>query len=227
MCRKGVTTLLDLAKKENVVVIPFLIFFMKPSEFDNIIYGVYARKSSESEDRQVQSIERQIDDFIELQQREQLTFYEVPIEESQSAFSVGREGFNKLVSLTKKGKVNAWLCWHANRLSRNPIDAGVIIDLLDRGLLHHIRTPSRIYLNTPTDKMMLQIEFTMSKKDSDDKSMFVKSGLKKRYKKGLPNGKAPIGFLNDKTKDIGDRDWLVDKERFDKLKTTLHKVFKR
>lgn len=74
--------------------------------------------------------------------------------------------------------------------------------------------------------MMLQIEFTMSKKDSDDKSQFVKSGLKKRYKKGFPCGKAPIGYLNDKTKERGDRDWLVDTKRFDKLKLLFHRFLK-
>jgi len=129
-------------------------------------------------------------------------------------FSPGRTYFNELVALTYAGDVNAWLCWHPNRLSRNPIDAGTIVYLMDLGLLHHIKTPTRVYFNNPTDKMMLNFEFTMSKKDSDDKSGFVKSGLKKRYKKGLPTGKAPIGFLNDKTKEKGDRGWLVDEERF-------------
>ncbi len=183
----------------------------------SFIYGAYARKSSESEDKQIQSIERQVDELLEVQSKEELELFDAPIEESKSAFSIGREGFNGLVKLTEQGKVNAWLCWHANRLSRNPIDAGIIIHLMDLGKLHHIRTPSRIYFNTPTDKMMLQIEFTMSKKDSDDKSIFVKSGLEKRYKKGYPTGKAPIGFINDKTKEKGGRDWLVDKERFQKL----------
>ena len=231
LCKKGITTLLDLAKKENHVVVPFLnhiicYLIMNPIDIKNYTYGVYARKSSESEDKQVQSIDRQIDDFLELKKREHLRFYETPIKESKSAFSVGRDGFNVLVKLTETGQINAWLCWHANRLSRNAIDAGVIVDLLDRGKLHHIRTPSRIYFNTPTDKMMLQIEFTMSKKDSDDKSVFVKSGLKKRYKKGLPNGKAPIGFLNDKTKEKGDRDWLVDHERYKKLEMLFTKFLK-
>ena len=195
-------------------------------ELQNYTYGVYARKSSESEDKQVQSIDRQIDDFLELQIREDLTFYEQVIKESKSAFSLGREGFSKLVELTQKGKINAWLCWHANRLSRNPIDAGIIIHLMDLGLLHHIKTPTRIYFNTPTDKMMLQIEFTMSKKDSDDKSVFVKSGLKKRYSKGLPNGKAPIGFLNNVAREKGDRDWVVDTERFDKLTLLFSRFLK-
>ncbi len=189
----------------------------------NFMYGAYARKSSESEDKQVQSIERQIDELLELQEKENLTLFDKPIEESKSAFSIGRDGFNRLIKLTEQGKINAWLCWHANRLSRNPIDAGIIIHLMDLGKLQHIRTPSRIYYNTPTDKMMLQIEFTMSKKDSDDKSIFVKSGLEKRYKKGFPNGKAPIGYLNDKTKERGNRDWLVDRNRYKKLK----KLFNR
>lgn len=186
-------------------------------------YGAYARKSSESEDRQIQSIERQVDELLEVKNKEQLILFDKPIEESKSAFSIGREGFSKLIKLTEQGKINAWLCWHANRLSRNPIDAGIIIHLMDLGKLDHIRTPTRIYFNTPTDKMMLQIEFTMSKKDSDDKSLFVKSGLEKRYKKGFPTGKAPIGYLNDKTKEKGNRDWLVDDERFEKLRL----VFKR
>lgn len=186
-------------------------------------YGIYVRKSSESEDRQVQSIERQRDDLMEVVERNMLSIFDIPIQESKSAFSTGREGFSRLVKLTKRGKIDAWLCWHANRLSRNPIDAGTIIDLMDRGLLKHIRTPSRVYENTPTDKMMLQIEFTMSKKDSDDKSLFVKSGLRKRYRKGLPTGKAPIGFINEKYKEQGDRGILVDEERLEKVRM----IFKR
>jgi len=199
---------------------------MNTTNQNNIVNALYARKSSESEDKQVQSIERQLDDLNDMVDTQGLTVYKDIISERKSAFSPGREGFNKLVVLTNIGKVNAWLCYHANRLSRNPIDAGTIIYLMDTGKLHHIRTPSRVYYNNPTDKMMLQIEFTMSKKDSDDKSMFVKSGLKRRYKKGLPNGKAPIGFINDKSKEKGNRGWLVDREKFDKLKLIFSRFLK-
>lgn len=194
--------------------------------YKEIIYGIYARKSSESEDKQVQSIDRQIDELVETAQRHNLSSYKPYITERQSAFSLGRKGFTRLVKLTKKGTINAWLCYHANRLSRNSVDAGTIIYLMDQGKLDHIRTPSRVYYNNPTDKMMLQIEFTMSKKDSDDKSVFVKSGLNKRYKKGLPSGKAPIGFLNDKTGEKGDRQWLIDEVKFNKLKLLFSRFLK-
>ncbi len=193
---------------------------------DDFIYGVYVRKSSETEDRQMQSLERQTDDLMEIKDKDRLTLISDPLQESQSAFSPGRVLFNRLVQMTCNGEVNAWLCWHLNRLSRNPVDAGMIIYLMDEGLLHHIKTPSRVFYNTPTDKMMLQIELTMSKKDSDDKSSFVKSGLKKRYKKGYPTGKAPIGFLNDKTKEKGDRGWFIDEVNFPKTKKLFERFLK-
>lgn len=199
---------------------------MNTTHTKNLSYGGYVRKSSESEDRQVQSIERQKDDLVTVIEKESLILCGEIIEETKSAFSIGRDGFNDLVTLTKNGKVNAWLCWHANRLSRNAMDSGIIIHLMDTEKLHHIRTPSRIYHNTPVDKMMLQIEFAMSKKDSDDKSEFVKSGLNKRYQKGFTSSKAPIGFLNDKTKEQGNRDWYLDKERFEKVKLLFHRFLK-
>lgn len=199
---------------------------MNTLKHNSIVYGMYARKSSESEDRQVQSIDRQLDDLNDVVKKQNLIVFQEVISERKSAFSPGREGFKKLVKLTNDGKINSWLCYHANRLSRNPIDAGTVIYLMDMGKLQHIRTPSRVYYNNPTDKMMLQIEFTMSKKDSDDKSMFVKSGLKKRYKNGLPNGKAPLGFINDKTQEKGNRGWLVDTEKFEKLKLIFSRFLK-
>lgn len=214
-----------LGFSDTDVVIPFL---QKKSmhELEIYTYGAYTRKSSESEDRQVQSIERQKDDLEEMIERDNLLLYNDIIEETKSAFTPGREAFASLVAQTQKGKVNAWLCWHANRLSRNPIDAGMIIYLMDTGKLHHIKTQSRVYYNTPTDKMMLQIEFTMSKKDSDDKSLAVKSGLKKRYKNGYPTGRAPLGFLNDLSREKGSREWIIDTERYEKIELLFTRYLK-
>ena len=199
---------------------------MNHGHVQNFIYGSYCRKSSESEDKQIQSIDRQVDELKMLQKQENLIVFGDYITESKSAFSPGREGFGQLVKWTYDGKINAWLCWHASRLSRNPVDAGNIIYLMDIGLLHHIKTKTRTYFNTPSDKFMLQLEFSMSKKDSDDKSQFVKSGLYKRYRKGLPTGKAFIGFINDMTKEKGDRGWKVHKERFQKVQLLLKRFLK-
>lgn len=134
------------------------------NDFKKYKYGAYARKSSESEDKQMQSIERQIEDLLIMKEKNSLNFVCDPFEESQSAHSLGRTAFNTLVRMTDSGEIDAWVCWHPNRLSRNPVDAGMIVHLMDQGKLHHIRTPGRIYYNTSSDKMMLQFEFLMSKK---------------------------------------------------------------
>ena len=178
-------------------------------------YGVYTRKSSEYEESQIQSIQRQIDELTDLIDRGGLVLYQEPLKESRSAFHPGREEFAKLVSWTMQGRINAWLCWHANRLSRNAVDAGTIIYLMDQGKLHHVRTRERIYENTPTDKFMLQMEFTMSKKDSDDKSHLVKSGIQRRYRRGFPTGFPPLGYvLEGNGARSGSSFWAIDEDRF-------------
>ena len=65
---------------------------------------------------------------------------------------------------------------------------------------------------------MLAFELIVSKKDSDDKGDMVKEGLKTKALKGLPNGVASLGFLNDKTGEIGNRKWMLDKTRLKSIK---------
>lgn len=196
---------------------------MNPHSNPDIIYGVYTRKSSEHEDSQVQSIQRQIDELAVVITNHQLTVHGEVIRESQSAFHPGRREFAKLVERTQEGRINAWLCWHANRLSRNSMDSGTIVYLMDQGKLHHIRTRDRIYENNPSDKFMLQMEFTISKKDSDDKSELVKSGILRRHRRGYPNGSPPAGYANSYQKRSGHSFWIADPERFDKVRLVLRR----
>jgi len=171
----------------------------------------------------VQSIQRQVDELADIIDHNGLRIHGELLRESRSAFSPGREEFAKMVRWTYEGRVNAWLCWHANRLSRNPVDAGTIVYLMDQGKLHHIRTRERIYYDTPTDKFMLQMEFTMSKKDSDDKSTLVKSGLLRRHRRGYPNGFPPAGYVQRSEGSSGHSFWVVDRPRFNKVRKVLQR----
>ncbi len=175
-------------------------------------YDIYLRKSSEAEDKQVQSIDDQRREMREFATRNNLTVVG-EFEESQSAHHPGRPVFAEVTTRIEKGESNGLLVWHANRVSRNPIDSGAVVHLIDEGKLIHVRTPSHIYGNTSTEKMMLALECMIAKKDSDDKSDAVKRGLRGRYKKGLPNGVAPIGFINDMSVEKGNRGWLPDPEK--------------
>jgi len=196
---------------------------MNRKEQPEFRYVMYARKSSEYEDSQIQSIERQTEDLAALIARERLSLFEETLIESKSAFHPGRQEFSKMVQWTMEGKVNAWLCWHANRLSRNPVDTGTIVYLMDMGKLHHIRTRERVYFNTPSDKFLLQMELTVSKKDSDDKSALIRSGVQRRHRRGYPSALPPLGYKLMGSGRSGHSYWAVDKPRFALVK----EVFER
>lgn len=64
-------------------------------------YFLYARKSTESEDRQVLSIEAQITGLREFAKKENLTII-TELTESMSAKELGRAVFNKLLAKIEK-----------------------------------------------------------------------------------------------------------------------------
>ena len=168
-----------------------------------IKYIAYSRKSTESEDRQVLSLNDQKREIEETERRENL---KVPIKflgdgkgESQSAHKRGRPIFKRVLDNIEAGKANGLLVWHANRLARNASDGGRIITAMDEGWLLEVRTTSgRTYYNTPEDKFFLQLEFGMAKKSSDDNSVAVKRGLKTKLNLGWYPTRAPIGYLNSR-----------------------------
>jgi site-specific DNA recombinase len=182
------------------------------------VFTAYSRKSSEDyEDRQVASIESQERELKEVQKRLGIKVLGFK-SESKSAHSLGRPIFNQLIEEIQSGITNAILVWHPNRLARNPVDAGWLIHLIDTGKLLEIRTPSRSYRNTPEDKFVLNLEFGLSKKDSDDKSIVVKRGLMNKIQNGWRPGVAPHGYLNDRATESGNRRVLTDPERFEFIK---------
>lgn len=189
-----------------------------------IQYGVYVRKSSDSEDRQVQSLVRQTNDLMSVIEKNDLLVAHEPFQESQSAFKVGRPVFAELVQKTMEGAITGWICWHTNRLSRNPVDAGMVIHLMDQGFLKEIRTYSGVYTNSPSHKLMLAFEFGISKNDSEEKSVIVKSGMRRRYERGYPSGHPPVGFkLSLSPTGSGNSHWEVDKQRL----PLVRKIFRK
>ena len=159
-------------------------------------YILYARKSQESEDRQVQSLDAQ---ERELQARAAALGIEVVAvyHESQSAKSVGRPVFNKVIQMIQDGEADGLLCWKLDRLARNFIDGGLVIDLLQRGVLKSIQTYDREYL--PTDNVLtMAVELGMANQYSRDLSENVKRGNREKLSKGGYPCYAPFGYLNSR-----------------------------
>lgn len=179
-----------------------------------IKYLAYLRKSSEQDERQMLSIPAQRIELEDLVRRERLHVVDW-IEESHSAMHpYKRIKFEELKKRIKKGGANAILTWNPNRLSRNAVDTGELIYLLDLKNLVEIRTPQQIFKDTPTDKFLFGLFCNQAKLENDNKGVDVKKGLKTKASLGwLPSG-APIGYMNTPEKLKGFKTIEVDPKRF-------------
>lgn len=158
-------------------------------------YCLYARKSSEAEEKQALSIDSQIKEMLTLAERDGINVVDM-YRESHSAKACGmRPVFNELVNDIRTGKFNAILVWHPDRLSRNAGDLGALVDLLDENKLLEIRTFSQRFTNNPNEKFLLMILGSQAKLENDNKSINVKRGLRTRVEMGLWPSNPPTGYL--------------------------------
>lgn len=160
-------------------------------------YFLYARKSTDDEERQLLSIPAQIDELREFAAKEGLTISDVFIE-SKTAKVPGRELFNQMLDRVEKGEAQGILAWHPDRLARNAVDAGRVVYLLDRNILDDLKFPTFWFQNTPQGLFMLSIAFGQSKYYVDSLSENTKRGLRQKVRKGECPGQAPLGYLNDR-----------------------------
>ena len=174
-------------------------------------YFLYARKSSESEDRQMASIEDQIAEAKKMVERYNLNVVDV-ISESKSAKEPGRVGFNSMLQRIHKGEAQGILTWKLNRLARNPIDGGQISWMLQQNIIKHIQTFERDY--NPTDNVLLmQVEFGMANQYVKDLSLDVKRGMRQKAERGwYPIMRLPIGYMHKPGFILGVDDEIVPNE---------------
>lgn len=164
-------------------------------------YCLYARKSTEQEDKQVLSIDSQIHEMQKMAAADDLEVVTMK-KESHSAKEAGqRPVFNEIVDELKLGKFNGILTWAPDRIARNAGDLGRIVDLMDQKKLIEIRTYGQKFMNTPNDKFMLMILGSQAKLENDNKVINVKRGLRTRAAMGLRPSVALTGYLNSKNKD--------------------------
>src|SRR3990167_4229955 len=189
----------------------------------SVRYCIYARKSTESEEAQILSIDSQIKEMISMAERDHLEIVEIK-KESHSAKEAGqRPVFNEIVEEIKQGKFNGILIWNADRISRNAGDLGRIVDLMDAGILHEIRTYGQKFSNSPNEKFLLMILGSQAKLENDNKVVNVKRGLRARCEMGLWPCTAPTGYFNSKNKDESCH-VLIDQYRAPIIKKMFEKV---
>ncbi len=179
-------------------------------------YFLYARKSSEQEDRQVASIDSQIDFLKDLAKREHLEIVEV-LTESKSAKAPGRPIFNQMTDRIEKGEAHGVICWKIDRLARNPVDGGKVQWLLQSNIIKHIKTFERSYY--PSDNVLLiSVELGMANQYIRDLAINSQRGVKTKAATGWFPAPAPIGYLNMADNESGMKIIGNDPKRFDLVK---------
>ena len=158
--------------------------------------AIYARKSMESSERQVQSLDDQLKYAKTRAAQEGLEIVAI-FKESKSAGHPGaREEFNKMIKMIEDGKVQGIIAWEFNRLSRNPQESGYIHQLMDDKKLLLILTNGKDYYEE--DGLALDVEGSMSAEFRKRLMQDVRRGLGGKAERGWQPMPAPIGYLNNR-----------------------------
>jgi len=175
-------------------------------------YFIYCRKSTEAEDRQVLSIDSQVNEMREIAAKLKIPVADV-LTESKSAKEPGRPVFNQMMKRLYRGEAAGVICWKLDRLARNPVDGGSVIWAIKQ---HGIKviTPAQTFAREDDNVILMYIEFGMAQKYVDDLSKNVKRGLKAKIENGWFPGLAPVGYLNHKVRVTGENTLVKDPERF-------------
>jgi len=159
-------------------------------------YFIYVRKSTGTEERQVRSIGDQLAEIRELIRRDNLDIVG-SFEESQSAMTKGRPLFNEMLDRIEAGEASGIIAWHPDRLARNALDGGRVIDLIDEGKIRDLKFCTFWFDPTAQGKLMLNLAFGQSKYYSDSLSVNIRRGQRQKVNEGVWSWKAPVGYLNE------------------------------
>lgn len=186
-------------------------------------YCLYARKSTESDEKQALSIDSQVKEMLAIAERENLEIVDIRREAHSAKDSGQRPVFSEILRDIQTGRYTGILTWAPDRLSRNAGDLGSLVDLMDQKLLLEIRTFGQHFKNSPNEKFLLMILCSQAKLENDNKSINVKRGLRTRCEMGLWPAPAPMGYLNEMKTDRKGHVY-VDPERGHIIKKMFEKV---
>lgn len=193
---------------------------MNNKNLQNLRYRLYARKSTDTEDRQVQSLEDQIKYMKARAEELGLKIIGKPIRESKSAKRPNnRPLFSEMLKEIEEGKIDGIICWKIDRVSRNPTDSGHIQQLLQDEKLKHILCMDRSYF--PEDNsIVFSVEASQANEYVRKLAVDTKRGMQSKAEKGDKPGVPPVGYLNDRI----EKKVIADPDRFTAMRMLWDKM---
>ncbi len=186
-------------------------------------YCLYARKSTEGDEKQALSIDSQIKEMLQIAERENLKIIEIRKESHSAKESSQRPVFEEIVKDIDGGIFNSIITWAPDRLSRNAGDLGKLVDRMDQKKLIQIKTFGQNFTNSPSDKFLLMILCSQAKLENDNKSINVKRGMRTRCEMGLWPAQPPTGYrkVNDRTAKC---EVEIDPDRYNTIRQIFEKI---
>jgi len=171
-------------------------------------FFLYARKSSEWDERQVQSLDDQVNIMKKKAKDLWIEIVEI-LQEAMSAKSPWRYKFNEMIGRIQNWEAEGIIAWKVDRLTRNPIDTWTIQFMLQNWTLSKIITTDRDY--NPVDAWLLfSVETGMANQYILDLRKNVIRWMNSKTEKGWFCWQAPEGYLNDRL----EKTIIVDEDNF-------------
>lgn len=159
-------------------------------------YFVYTRKSTESDEKQALSIPAQVRELKEFADKSDYKICRIFKESKSASKPDNRPIFTEMISKIKEGECSRILCWHTNRLSRNPLESGIIMQMLTDGVLEEIVTPQKSITYENANDILLGVEFGANSQFSKELSINTKRGLRQKILRGEWPTYAPPFYVN-------------------------------
>lgn len=192
----------------------------KPLDKTKLRYAIYARKSTEENNRQINSIEDQVALCQEYAARNGLNVVIPPVVEQKSArYSTNfkekperrqRQRFAELIEKIEAGEIDGIIAYHPDRLARNMLDAGVILDMLTprkgetEPVLKDLAFTSINYSNDSGGRLTLAVLFSLATQYSEHLREQVKRGVDQNLVRGKSVGTPKWGYFHQNGKYVPD-----------------------
>ncbi|OBK29523.1 hypothetical protein A5634_18115 [Mycobacterium asiaticum] len=156
--------------------------------------GIYVRISQDSTGKKA-GVERQLKECKTLARRLKWRVVDTYDDNDISAYSGSmRPGFEALLDAIEKGRIDAIVCWHPDRLYRRVKDLQRLLEMTDAGVVVTSVNGGELDLSTATGKMVARILGSVAEQESEHKGERRRAANLDRAIKGAWRADGPRVF---------------------------------